>query len=70
VTDVGFFVAIVAPNDAARAIDVLRHVDVSQAAVIAGSVDDGRPGLVSLRSRIGGSRVLDVLSGEQLPRIC
>jgi hydrogenase expression/formation protein HypE len=28
------------------------------------------PGLVTLRSRIGGERVVDMLSGEQLPRIC
>jgi len=70
VANEGRFVAIVAPDDAARVIDVLRRVEVSRAAVVAGVVDHVHPGLVTLRSRIGGSRVLDLLSGEQLPRIC
>ena len=30
----------------------------------------GHPGKVVLRSRIGGQRIVDMLSGEQLPRIC
>jgi hydrogenase expression/formation protein HypE len=70
VANEGRFVAFVAPGDAARAVEVLGGVDVSRGAVIAGHVEDGRRGLVMLRSRIGGSRVLDLLSGEQLPRIC
>jgi hydrogenase expression/formation protein HypE len=35
-----------------------------------GVVVEDDPGLVVLRSAIGGNRVLDMLSGEQLPRIC
>jgi len=70
VANEGRFVAIVAPGDAERTIELLRRVPVSQGAVIAGFVDDVHPGLVTLRSAIGGSRVLDLLSGEQLPRIC
>jgi hydrogenase expression/formation protein HypE len=70
VANEGRFAAFVAPGDAGRAIDVLRRVEISQGAVIAGEVDDASPGMVTLRSRIGGSRVLDLLSGEQLPRIC
>jgi hydrogenase expression/formation protein HypE len=70
VANEGRFVAIVGGNDAARAVEVLRRVDVAHAACVAGSVDDAHSGLVTLRSRIGGSRVLDLLSGEQLPRIC
>jgi hydrogenase expression/formation protein HypE len=70
VANEGRFAAIVAPGDAARAVEVLRAVEVSRGAAIAGTVDAGRPSLVTLRSRIGGSRVLDLLSGEQLPRIC
>ena len=35
-----------------------------------GTVGGGVPGLVTLKSCIGATRVLDVLSGEQLPRIC
>jgi len=70
VANEGRFVAIVAAGDATRALDLLRNHDVSQRAVLAGRVAEAPPGLVLLRSRIGGSRVLDLLSGEQLPRIC
>jgi hydrogenase expression/formation protein HypE len=70
VANEGRFVAIVAPEDAARAVDILQEHEVSHGAVIAGSVESAHPSLVTLRSRIGGSRVLDLLSGEQLPRIC
>jgi hydrogenase expression/formation protein HypE len=37
---------------------------------IIGEVVEDHPGRVVLRSRIGGTRVVDMLSGEQLPRIC
>jgi hydrogenase expression/formation protein HypE len=70
VANEGRFVAIVAARDVTRTLDVLRMHDVSQHAVLAGRVVEAPPGLVTLRSRIGGSRVLDLLSGEQLPRIC
>jgi hydrogenase expression/formation protein HypE len=70
VANEGRFVAIVAAPDAIRAVEVLRRHDVSQRAVLAGHVSDGPAGFVTLQSRIGGSRVLDLLSGEQLPRIC
>jgi hydrogenase expression/formation protein HypE len=66
----GRFAAIVAPRDSARAVEVLRRFPVSAAAAEIGRVEDGPPGTVILRSRIGASRVLDMLSGEQLPRIC
>jgi hydrogenase expression/formation protein HypE len=39
-------------------------------AVIIGEVVEDHPATVVLRSGIGGNRVLDMLSGEQLPRIC
>jgi len=70
VANEGRFVAIVAAADAARAVALLRAQPVSADAVVAGRVLEGSPGLVTLQSRIGGSRVLDLLSGEQLPRIC
>jgi hydrogenase expression/formation protein HypE len=43
---------------------------VSAAAARIGGVAEGPRGVVALESRIGGHRVLDMLSGEQLPRIC
>jgi hydrogenase expression/formation protein HypE len=40
-----------------------------QASII-GTVSSGTPGLVTMRNRIGTTRVVDMISGEQLPRIC
>lgn len=65
----GRFVAFVAPEDADRALAVMRRHPVSSQAVRIGVVI-GDPGQVTLLSRIGVERVLDLLSGEQLPRIC
>ena len=65
----GRFVTFVPERDADRALDALRSREVSTGAVRIGSVREGRAGLVTLRSCIGGNRVLDMLPGEQLPRI-
>ena len=70
VANEGRFVAFVPEGDADRALDALRSRPVAAGAVRIGSVQDDQAGLVTLRSRIGGNRVLDMLSGEQLPRIC
>jgi hydrogenase expression/formation protein HypE len=64
----GRFAAFVASADVARALDALRHVDVSRGAAFLGTVENAHRGLVTLRSRIGGTRVVDVPAGEQLPR--
>ena len=66
----GRFVVFVPERDADRALDALRSREVSTGAVRIGSVREGRAGLVTLRSCIGGNRVLDMLSGERLPGIC
>ena len=66
----GRFVAFVASEDVTRTLETLRQVKVSRHAVCVGCVEQSDPGVVTVRSRIGGSRVLDLLSGEQLPRIC
>ncbi|MBX3274661.1 MAG: hydrogenase expression/formation protein HypE [Sandaracinaceae bacterium] len=65
----GRFVAFVGAADAERALEVLRGVDVSREAARVGAVVDGE-GSVVLVHPYGSERVLDVLSGEQLPRIC
>ncbi len=70
VANEGRFAAIVAPGDAARAVEILRNHEVSAAAAVIGTVTRAMPGVATLRSRIGATRVLDMLSGEQLPRIC
>jgi hydrogenase expression/formation protein HypE len=70
VANEGRFAAFVPEAQAERAVEILRGFPVSAQAVRIGRVVAGRGGTVILRSRIGGTRVLDMLSGEQLPRIC
>jgi hydrogenase expression/formation protein HypE len=70
VANEGRFVAFVAPADAARALEVLRAHEVSRGACAIGEVAAGAAGRVVMKSAIGGRRVVDMLSGEQLPRIC
>jgi hydrogenase expression/formation protein HypE len=70
VANEGRFVAFVPADQAARALDVLRRHDVSSGAVVMGTVTQDPSKLVTMKTRIGASRVVDMLSGEQLPRIC
>ncbi len=66
----GRFVAFVPGAQADKAVSVLRGHPVSSGAVEIGKVADVRDRLVTLESRIGTKRILDMPSGEQLPRIC
>ncbi|MFH1680471.1 MAG: hydrogenase expression/formation protein HypE, partial [Candidatus Eisenbacteria bacterium] len=70
VANEGRFVAFVPEAEAGRALAVLRSHPVSAGACRVGAAGVGAAGIVTLRSRIGAARVLDLLSGEQLPRIC
>ena len=70
VANEGRFIAFVGQGDSDRAIAILRAHAVSDGAVAIGDVRPGPAGRVSSRGLIGGTRVLDMLSGEQLPRIC
>lgn len=70
VANEGRFVAFVPASDAGRALEILRSHAVSAGALRVGTVHENSSGIVTLRSRVGGNRVLDMLSGEQLPRIC
>jgi hydrogenase expression/formation protein HypE len=66
----GRFVAFVPAAEADRALEILRAHAVSAQATCIGSVGASPAGLVTLHSRIGTRRILDMQSGEQLPRIC
>ena len=66
----GRFVAFVAPQDAERARAVMRGHPLGADAAIIGTVKADHPGVVMMKSRIGVSRIVDMISGEQLPRIC
>jgi hydrogenase expression/formation protein HypE len=66
----GKLVAVV-PRDASEAVlKAMRSDPAGREAAILGTVLDGTPGVVILRTRFGGERIVDMLTGEQLPRIC
>jgi hydrogenase expression/formation protein HypE len=66
----GRLVAAVAAEDADRLLATLRAHPLGRDAAIIGHATAEHPKLVRMRSRIGGERVVPMLSGEQLPRIC
>jgi len=70
VANEGRFVAFVAEKDAERALQIMRAHDVSAASACIGRVIEKAAPLVTLKSSIGASRILDMPSGEHLPRIC
>jgi hydrogenase expression/formation protein HypE len=70
VANEGRFVAFIAAKDTERALQILRQHEVSAAPAIAGCVAASAAPLVTLKSTIGASRILDMPTGEQLPRIC
>jgi len=70
VANEGRFVAFVRPGDADRALHILRRYETTAGAVVIGQVGDGPAGEVSCQGALGVARVIDMLSGEQLPRIC
>ena len=66
----GRFIAVVPEHATASALEILNLHAVSSGAVRIGQVLEKPAGLVTMKSRLGTERVLDMLSGEQLPRIC
>ena len=66
----GRFLAFVAPEDAGRALALLRAREDCRGAARIATIRPASAGLVTIRTTIGGVRVVDMLSGEQLPRIC
>jgi hydrogenase expression/formation protein HypE len=70
VANEGRFVAFVPEAQADRAVAVMRSHAVASEAVRAGKVDGRESPIVILKTVLGTHRILDLLSGEQLPRIC
>ncbi|HYE25265.1 MAG TPA: hydrogenase expression/formation protein HypE [Clostridia bacterium] len=66
----GRFIAFVPAAEADRALELLRSDPHAAGAVQIGTVSGTPTGMVTLKSRIGTTRIVDMLSGEQLPRIC
>lgn len=70
VANEGKLVAIVAPEAAGAVLAAMREHPLGRDAARIGAVAQSNPGLVTLRTLLGVTRVVDMLSGDQLPRIC
>ena len=70
VANEGKLLAFVHPADADTVLAAMREDPLAEEAVIIGEVTAQHAGRVELQTRIGGSRIVDMLTGEQLPRIC
>lgn len=70
VANEGKFVAVVPKDEAEAAVDALRTHPQGERAVIIGQVVETPVGMVALRTPFGGSRIVDMLVGDPLPRIC
>ncbi len=70
VANEGRFIVIVPEKEAELTLEVLRSNSLCQQACIIGTVSRGQVGTVISKTQIGGQRILDRLSGDQLPRIC
>jgi hydrogenase expression/formation protein HypE len=70
VANEGKLMAVVAPEAAERVLAAMRAHPLGARAAIVGEVRAQSPGLVTIRSVVGGERLVPQLAGEQLPRIC
>jgi len=70
VANEGKLVAIIHPTDADRVLTQMKRNNYGRDAAIIGEVTDEHPGKVVMRTKLGPSRIVDMLSGELLPRIC
>lgn len=70
VANEGKLVALVNPAHATRILHAMRAHRYGREAQIIGTVVQDHPGTVMMKTAIGGMRIVDMLSGEQLPRIC
>jgi len=70
VANEGKLVAIAPPDSAERLLARMRANVLGRNAAIVGRVTADHPGVVASRTGIGGTRIVDMMVGEQLPRIC
>jgi len=66
----GKFVAIVDARSADKVLEIMKSDPLGQQARIIGEVVKEHPSRVVMQTQIGGRRIIDMLTGEQLPRIC
>jgi len=70
VANEGKLLAIVDPNEADRVVDAMRQHPRGRDARRIGTVTANDPGWVTMRTALGTTRIVDMLAGDQLPRIC
>jgi hydrogenase expression/formation protein HypE len=70
VANEGKLVAMVAPEGAESILAAMRRHPLGREAQIIGAVTEAQPGMVTMRTVLGTTRIVDLLSGDQLPRIC
>ena len=70
VANEGKLVAAVSASDAEAVLEAMRQAPYGEAACRIGEVSEDPSGRVLMRTAIGGTRVVETLSGEMLPRIC
>lgn len=70
VANEGKLIAIVPPSVAEAVLEAMRAHPLGQDATIIGRVVEAHPGLLTARTALGATRIVDMMVGEQLPRIC
>ncbi|MDQ3621065.1 MAG: hydrogenase expression/formation protein HypE [Verrucomicrobiota bacterium] len=70
VANEGKLLAIVPPDHGERVLAAMRAHPLGRQSAIIGEITSDHPRFVMMKTRVGGRRVVDMLSGEQLPRIC
>jgi hydrogenase expression/formation protein HypE len=70
VANEGKLIAIVEANAAPHVLDSMRKHPLGKQAQIVGTITQKNPGLVTMRTALGTTRIVNMLAGDQLPRIC
>jgi hydrogenase expression/formation protein HypE len=70
VANEGKLIVLLPPSQAQAALSVMKKNRYGREAALIGEAKAGNPGRVVMKTRIGGKRLVDMLTGEQLPRIC
>ena len=70
VANEGKLLAFVDPHDVNKVLDKMRANEYGGEAQVIGEVVADHKGKVAMVTRIGGTRIVDMLTGDQLPRIC
>jgi hydrogenase expression/formation protein HypE len=70
VANEGQFIAIIAADQAEAALDILRNTPGGERSCTLGEIEEAKISRVVARSNFGGTRVVDMLIGDPLPRIC